>query len=223
MSEAAVHYFAEWSMGISAELISSWEAEITIAESLRDQDKKAMDILKAQTIGLQARHGGNLADTRLEAGGWMPGTDTFWMQLALDIEEQQIGLQYHVYQMSLQAWEDEQQKVEADRELLRVQLNVLTASQAKHGYSSNSQRTTLLEVDEIPGAFDEETSDHNGTLPYLVANLLARPDPLLELDSAAPEDFEISLPSTIASDCSEMSSIKRQLHLLQIKRHIQAL
>ncbi|KAG5350925.1 hypothetical protein C0989_008657 [Termitomyces sp. Mn162] len=53
------------------------EAEITIAESLRDQDKKAMDILKAQTIGLQARHGGNLADTGLEAGSWMPDTNTF--------------------------------------------------------------------------------------------------------------------------------------------------
>ncbi|KAG5348811.1 hypothetical protein C0989_007998, partial [Termitomyces sp. Mn162] len=87
MSEAAVHYFAEQSMGISAELISSWEAEITIAESLRDQDKKAMDILKAQTIGLQAGHGGNLEDTGSEARGWMPDTDTFWIQLALDIEE----------------------------------------------------------------------------------------------------------------------------------------
>ncbi|KAG5348874.1 hypothetical protein C0989_007569, partial [Termitomyces sp. Mn162] len=87
MSKAAVHYFAEWSMGISAELILSWETEIIIAESLRDQDKKVMDILKAQTIGLQARHGGNLADTRSEARGWMPDTDTFWIQLALDIEE----------------------------------------------------------------------------------------------------------------------------------------
>ncbi|KAG5348889.1 hypothetical protein C0989_007416, partial [Termitomyces sp. Mn162] len=147
MSEAAVHHFAEQSMGISAKLISSWEAEITIAESLRDQDKKAMDILKAWTIGLQARHGGNLADTRLEAGGWMPDTDTFWIQLALDIEE----------------WQ-----------------------------------TTPLKVDEIPGAFDEEMSEDNETLPDPAANLLAGPDPLLELDSAAPEDFEISLPSTIA-------------------------
>ncbi|KAG5339316.1 hypothetical protein C0989_004833 [Termitomyces sp. Mn162] len=69
MSEATVHYFAEWSAAISAQLISSWEAEITIAESLRDQDKKAMDILKAWSIGLQARHGGNLADTGMEAGG----------------------------------------------------------------------------------------------------------------------------------------------------------
>ncbi|KAG5733068.1 hypothetical protein E4T56_gene3533 [Termitomyces sp. T112] len=50
-------------MGIPAELLSSWEAEITIAESLRDQDKKAMDILKAQTIGLQARHGAASSST----------------------------------------------------------------------------------------------------------------------------------------------------------------
>ncbi|KNZ77739.1 hypothetical protein J132_04167 [Termitomyces sp. J132] len=107
MSEAAVHYFAEQSMKISAELIPSWEAEITIAESLRDQDKKAMDILKAQIIGLQARHGGNLADTGLESGSQMPDTDTFWIQLALDIEEWQIALEDHVHQMSWQAWKDE--------------------------------------------------------------------------------------------------------------------
>ncbi|KAG6873685.1 hypothetical protein C0992_008484 [Termitomyces sp. T32_za158] len=220
MREAAMQYFAERSVGISAELLSNWEAEITNAERLRERDRKAMDILKARTFDALTSNSGILAACEdglgTETGGPMTDNDSFWIQLGLDIEEQQIAIQDQVRRLNRHPREDERRKVEAERELLRIKLNILAASQARGGYVSGRRRTTLPEADDVLGAFDDDGElGEDGLLPDQPADLSASTE-LLEPDLAAPESFAISFPSTLIAGASPLSMI--EYHLRQGKK-----
>ena len=64
--------------------------------------------------------------------------------------------------MNRHASNDDRQKVEAERELLRVRLNVLAASQDRSGFIASGRRTAPLEPDEVPGAFDDNEMAEDG-------------------------------------------------------------
>ena len=92
MRDAAVQYFTERSVGISMDLLTSWEAGIAKTERLREEgNRKAIDILKARTMTFNSASEDRMAADSGNHSTDVAATDihSFWIQLALDIEEQQ--------------------------------------------------------------------------------------------------------------------------------------
>ncbi|KAG6864254.1 hypothetical protein C0991_011049 [Blastosporella zonata] len=227
MYGASLAYFGDCSKGSTPQEIQKWESDIKEAETRRRQDRKAMDVLKAQlptptepplgqfqTLGLLGCEG--------------------WLSLALDVEEAQVALQDRVRQLEARPTEEESRKVQQSRERLRLQLNALASAQADAHYAPNLLPPSLPGLGQIPGAFDEEEEQQASFPPAAdwgrpsaadwgrpSAADLGQPPAISAL--CQPEDVPLALPSSAAGAPCTFGDVEIRLRIGQVERLLQSI
>lgn len=192
MVQTTSEYYTQFTSTVSASALKKWTKEITLAESRRLKDPRAMDIMRAH----QPEINSGLAESEADHNH-LSGVGSQWLNLALSIEEKQyvceigsipirltffirIDVRDRVKRLQKEPREDCRLEVERLRRILTTDLTHLQSLQ------SNLSNTRYTETDAVEEPYDElfnHSDDEDGEA-----------DPNGQDHSVDASDYDLGLP-----------------------------